>query len=387
MGMDGYYLKVLYDIFQIPCICWDEKDVFWQSGADADSHVIFADEKLRMRMESIIASNHFPVLYLDNESIFYGGFRDMAGRNYAFGPVSRESTRKPVKQAGFGLMIKLLALAFCQSTGEQIPYTDIIILGNDELIRSWKSEENLEDYMLLQSENDREHIRGMVYENQLVENVKCGNVEAVQEMMGRVMPSIGEIGEVSSNSQRQMEYMTVIMITLITRAAVEGGMNPEEAYVLGDIYIRKLEKCRSDTGALTMLGMKAQMEFTKKVREAKEHKSRFLYVDRCKDYIAKNLRKDIKVSDIAPAIGISRTYLTHKFTEVEGMSIQQYILKEKCEHAANLLKYSDYPIALISEYFCFSSQSHFGNSFKRLFGMTPKEYRILNSHVISETNV
>ena len=62
------------------------------------------------------------------------------------------------------------------------------------------------------------------------------------------------------------------------------------------------------------------------------------------------------------------------------MTLQQYVLKERCRHAANLLRHTDYPISLIAEYFCFSSQSHFGKAFKDYSGMTPKEYRDRHAH-------
>ncbi|MBR1572504.1 MAG: helix-turn-helix transcriptional regulator [Lachnospiraceae bacterium] len=67
--------------------------------------------------------------------------------------------------------------------------------------------------------------------------------------------------------------------------------------------------------------------------------------------------------------------LTSREAAEEGMTIRQYLIKERCIHAANLLKYSDYDLSTIAEYFCFSSQSHFGNQFKKVMGMTPKEYR------------
>ena len=56
-------------------------------------------------------------------------------------------------------------------------------------------------------------------------------------------------------------------------------------------------------------------------------------------------------------------------------------MKERCEHAANMLKYTDYSIAVIAEYFCFSTQSHFGKQFKKVYGMTPKEYRKANRYI------
>ena len=64
-----------------------------------------------------------------------------------------------------------------------------------------------------------------------------------------------------------------------------------------------------------------------------------------------------------------------KFSETEGMTISQYVTRKRCSHAANLLKYSDYELSDIAEYFCFSSHSHFGAQFKKVYGMTPSEYR------------
>ena len=398
--MEWYSVKVIYDIFQIPFICWGTEESYQFPGVDVWQSPVSEDDSLRLYLETQCNSSQFPVIFLENELIFYGVFRTREKQYCCFGPASRYSVDPmvfeeykqihhirqllPIRQIGLGLMTKLLAMTYYQCTGEQAEYADIGIRSNDRYIEKWTSEEKMEGYRLSQSENDRQHGGGIKFENRLMEIVKNGDVEAMKEAMSGSIPDVDGIGEVSSDSHRQMEYMFIITLTLITRAAVDGGMNPEEAYALGDVYLRQIEGCSHNTGALTMLGIKAQIEFTEKVKAAKEQKSQFLYIDKCKDYIARNLRKDIRVSDIAPAIGISRTYLTHKFSEIEGMTIQQYILKERCEHAANLLKYSDYPIAIISEYFCFASQSHFGSSFKRFYGMTPKEYRLLHSRIIND---
>ena len=94
-----------------------------------------------------------------------------------------------------------------------------------------------------------------------------------------------------------------------------------------------------------------------------------------KEYIEKNLRKDLKVGDIAPAIGVNRTYLSRLFHQEEGITVQQYVQKEKCRHAAQMLQYSDHTIAQIALYLGFSSQSYFGACFQTWYGMTPNAYR------------
>ena len=42
------------------------------------------------------------------------------------------------------------------------------------------------------------------------------------------------------------------------------------------------------------------------------------------------------------AIGLGRTYLSRLFHQSEGVTVQQYIQREKCRHAARMLQYSDY---------------------------------------------
>ena len=189
------------------------------------------------------------------------------------------------------------------------------------------------------------------------------------------------MGRMARRPQKQQEYICVVLITLISRAAADGGMDREAAYSLADVYLQRLENCRTE-GEILALNIQAQREFTAGVHMAREARSRLSYIEACKAYIAANLRRPFRVGDIAPAIGVNRSYLARRFSEAEGLTIQQYISRERCAHAAGLLKFSDYPISIIAEYFCFSSQSHFGRAFKFWHGMTPREYR--NVHKYSQ---
>ncbi len=141
-----------------------------------------------------------------------------------------------------------------------------------------------------------------------------------------------------------------------------------------ELLLQRLESCRAE-GEILALNIQAQREFTARVRMAREARSRLSYIEACKAYITANLCRPFQVGDIAPAIGVNRSYLARRFSEAEGMTIQRYISRERYAHAAGLLKFSDYPISIIAEYFCFSSQSHFGRAFKAWCGMTPREYR------------
>ena len=58
-----------------------------------------------------------------------------------------------------------------------------------------------------------------------------------------------------------------------------------------------------------------------------------------------------------------------------GMLFVDYIQKERIEAACNMLTYSDYTAAQISEYLCFSTQSYFIKIFRKYTGTTPAKYK------------
>lgn len=240
----------------------------------------------------------------------------------------------------------------------------------------WNLDAALEHYALEQSEYERDH-NSIDVETQVTTLVREGNVEALKEFFqsGSAFDP-AHMGKMAAKPEKQQEYACVVLLTLISRAAVAGGMNREKAYSLADVYLQRLEKCKTEREIL-LLEMEAHTEFTKAVRSAREERIPLDYIEACKAYIAANLRKPFRVGDIAPAIGVNRSYLARRFSEMEGMTIQRYVSRERCAHAARMLEFSDYPISLIAEYFCFSSQSHFGRAFKVWYGMTPREYRNL----------
>ena len=248
------------------------------------------------------------------------------------------------------------------------------ILTQVETDYNTKYLEILEKYELYQSEHNRNH-NGYYVEKLLLDLVREGNVDGVKEFMLNPQNSVGlnEIGVVASDNSKTMEYYGVTAITLLSRAAVDGCVPLELSYEFSDILLQELSKA-STLEEQSIVIIKAELIFALLVREERLKKTH-PYINDCKNFISSHLRKPFKVSEIGPAIGVNTSYLSKKFTEEEGITIIQYINRERCRHAANLLKYSDYEISQIAEYFCFSSQSHFGSQFKLYYNMSPGEYR------------
>lgn len=93
------------------------------------------------------------------------------------------------------------------------------------------------------------------------------------------------------------------------------------------------------------------------------------------DYIEANIFKNLKVSDIAEHFGYNEKYISHRFTEISGIPLKQYILKLKMEKANFLLTDTNKSIGEIAESLSFSDCHNFCRSYKKITGLTPGEFR------------
>ena len=82
------------------------------------------------------------------------------------------------------------------------------------------------------------------------------------------------------------------------------------------------------------------------------------------DYIGEKLNHDY-------------TYLANVFSEVKGITIQQFIIIHKIERVKELLLYDELNLTEISYKLHYSSVSHLSNQFKKITGLTPTFYKQL----------
>lgn len=192
---------------------------------------------------------------------------------------------------------------------------------------------------------------------------------------------VGKLGVLSDDPLRNIKNLGIVLVTLASRAAIEGGVMPETAYSLSDSYIRKLEK-EYILETVFQLARQAEYQYALLVREEKEKKAggdrdsaADSRVSQCKDYIFAHLHGKITTAEIAKALYMNPNYLSGLFKKKKGITIGQYILQEKMKLVKNMLIYSRYSYIEIANYLGFCSQSHLGEKFKKITGMTLHQYR------------
>ncbi len=78
---------------------------------------------------------------------------------------------------------------------------------------------------------------------------------------------------------------------------------------------------------------------------------------------------------LSEKLGYDYTYLSNTFSEVQGITIQHYIIKHKIEKVKELLLYDELNLTEIAHKLHYSSPSHLSNQFKKVTGLTPSFFK------------
>ena len=181
-------------------------------------------------------------------------------------------------------------------------------------------------------------------------------------------------GIIAQSDLRQSKNLFVVTATLVSRAAIRGGMDHEEALTLSDGYIRKCE-LMTNVEAVTNLTYRLVMEYAERMRRLRCGKDPSPLVIEVANYLIKHLSEPVTVREIARALCRGRSRLSTDFKKETGENLSEFILKKKVEEAKRILLQTDRPVADVALYLGFSSQSHFSRIFKKYTGFTPKAYR------------
>lgn len=212
----------------------------------------------------------------------------------------------------------------------------------------------------------------MELEELLLSHVEYGRVDEIRALFQQ--PASGRAGKLASDTLRQQKNLIICTATLVTRAAIRGGLDRETAFALSDLYIQKAELMSTYEG-LTRLNAQMVLDFTQRVSATKNGIHNSKLVRRARDYILAHISEPITTEALSKELGMNRTYLCSLFAEETGLTINQYVTQVKIEEAKRLMEITSKSIAEIAEYLGYSTQSYFQRVFKSHTGMTPGEYR------------
>ena len=221
--------------------------------------------------------------------------------------------------------------------------------------------------------NQEEH-NTYAQEQEIMMLIRKGETEKLKDWISSAPAIRG--GTIAVDGLRQVKNMFVVSVTLASRAAIQGGVDPVTALSVSDGFIKRCELLYS-VEKITNLQYLMVLEYAGMVRRVRQKDYTSPLVMKVANYVVAHITEPLTTEQIADALYLSRPYLSSRFHKEAGRTLYSFIMDEKIEEAKRLILYSGRSISSISQYLGFSSLGHFSSLFKKNTGYSPTEFRSL----------
>lgn len=305
---------------------------------------------------------------------------------YAIGPVlTGKYSRKEVERIAETLNLsisKKLALIDCL---QAVPYISINVLfqhtvalhyyvtGRKVRISDFAYHTARQEQKKKRPEYDEIPHAPHFNEKKLLNMVRAGNLDYHDALSAVISASPG-IRMPQTDPVRQAKYSVVSFITLCTRAAIEGGLSSEWAYTLSDTYTVAVDSAQN-ISEIAAISHTMYEDFIRRVNQVRRKAGISKPVRMCCDYIDTHVTDPLRLKTLAEQVGYTEYYLSRKFKEETGITINAYICRARIREAKSLLAATNLSVHEIADQLHFSSRSYFSEQFKKDTGMLPLEYR------------
>lgn len=290
-----------------------------------------------------------------------------AGEVDAFISAMESIVRMPLES-----VLQMLCTVNYILNGEKLEHQNISIYDAEQEQLKELLEHQRADQMLSPTGSDIGVHNTYALEQEIMDIVRRGDTAALAEWTASA-PAVRS-GVLASEQLRQVKNLFIVIATLVSRAAIQGGLDTEEALSLSDVFIQRCELLRAPD-RITNLQYHMILTFTERVDRIRLGRQPTRLALEVSAYIRRHLSEPIRVEDIARELYISRPHLSQRFKDETGETLTDFILREKTEEAKRLLRYTDKSSAAIGTYLGFSSQGHFSRVFKKYAGCTPSIFR------------
>lgn len=254
----------------------------------------------------------------------------------------------------------------------------VLIVEDDNDIKDYLLEVLKSDYRLITAENGAEGL-----ELTIKELPDC----IITDVMMPVMNGTEMCNKIKNNDQTN--HIPVIMLTAKTSIEhrIEGIQAGADSYLPKPFNIDHL-KVRINK----LIELRRVIKEKYRNKEKKEESSNSIksfdekFLEKLETIVKEQLADtDLSVETISAKIGISRSQLQRKLKQLTNQNPSEYIKTTRLKYAANLLASKKLTISEVTYAAGFSSLSHFSNSFKEYYGMSPTKYMEINCKEKPET--
>lgn len=336
-----------------------------------------------------------PILTYENDIITYVAMQDSEGNGIILGPVCTYSPSETlhkhyreihhikerkykIPSTEFSILGSNISLLYFFLYGKQITEHDLILFDTDVEFQPRQYNPSYQIHMMDNSDQGKRH-HSYLDEQTIMGQIASGDVESIRKRTMHITISdlqlLDErVGTMSHHPLKNYEYIVCSSITLATRYAIQGGLDPQTAYGISDMFMQKLSHCRT-MNSMLQLHVKMMITFAESVQNSKMIRSKQSLTAQIQAYVNEHINQKFVLDDLATSLGMSKAHMCRQFHNETGSTILHYLQQRRIEVAQNLLLYSSQDISAIASQLCFNSQSHFGAVFKKFTGISPYRYR------------
>lgn len=225
-----------------------------------------------------------------------------------------------------------------------------------------------EDYKYVQQNYRNEKI--------ILEYIKVGDVDQLRAFMKQLtdfyMPE-----RVPHNIMRNNKNKLIILNTLATRKAIEGGLDIYLAHQISTKHGLEIERATTSFD-IERIAMTILENFTIAVRDLQNAKYSNL-VRELMLYLNRHVTEPLSLDKIAKELFVTKEHIARLTKKETGQTINELLTKMKMLEAEKLLEEKTLSITEIAYYLGYSSPSHFSAIFMKINGCSPRQYAKLLS--------
>lgn len=210
----------------------------------------------------------------------------------------------------------------------------------------------------------------------MTEAISHGDYEKAEEAMGMFSSFSSE--QRLTDTIRDRKNFLIILNTLCRKAAQKGKVHP--LYL--DELSRKLALKLENLNTLSQLDA-FRHEILRKYSllvQSYSTQGYSLPVEKVVHYVSLNLQKDLSLDHLSDLLSLNKSYLSSLFKKETGITLTDFVVQKRMEHAIYLLNTTSASIQEIAALCGIPDLSYFTKLFRRTNGMTPSQYKNLISH-------
>lgn len=208
-------------------------------------------------------------------------------------------------------------------------------------------------------------------EQQLIRAVSLGQSHHAEQIFARLCNSQHQLHTI--NSLNSPQSFLIAFHTMLRLAATSGAVHPLHINELHTHYNEKINLVITKKDGLTLVReMIHRYCLLVKNHSLKGYSS---LIQKLLTNIDYDITADLSLKAQAELLNVNSSYLSTLFKKEYGITLTEYVNNKRIGHAIFLLNSTDMQIQMIAQHCGIPDVNYFTKMFKKIIGMTPKEYR------------